>query len=97
MVETNQMTDLDGLLQDLKTKELVLSTAVDIQALLRMLIDKEIISKEEVSKYREEVRNSPKYTAMQLYIEQTRKEAEMYKNNPELALRAMMAKKFGGK
>lgn len=97
MLETNQMTDLDGVLQNLKTKELILSTAIDIQAVLRILVDKNIVTVDEVNNYREEVKTSPKYSSMQLYIDQTRQEAQLYKSNPEAALKAMMYKKFGGK
>lgn len=48
-------------LQELLLQEQVVSSAVDTQVLLRILVDKNIITREEVNKYRDEVRNSPKY------------------------------------
>lgn len=48
-------------LQDLQVQETILNVAIDVQVLLRILVDKEIITRDEVAEYREEVRNSPKY------------------------------------
>ena len=47
-------------LQDLQVQETILNVAIDVQVLLRILVDKEIITRDEVAEYREEVRNSPK-------------------------------------
>lgn len=39
-------------LQDLQIQETILNVAIDVQALLRLLVDKEIITREEVADYR---------------------------------------------
>ena len=39
-------------LQDLQVQETILNVAVDVQVLLRILVDKEIITREEVVEYR---------------------------------------------
>ncbi len=61
MLKTNQLLDLDGAVEDLKNKALILQTGIDLQALLRLLVDKGIISREEIREYRNEVSNSPKW------------------------------------
>ncbi len=48
-------------LHELQVQETILKTAIDVQVALRILVDKEIVTREEVQKYREEVSNSPKY------------------------------------
>lgn len=48
-------------LHELQVQETILKTAIDVQVVLRILVDKEIVIREEVQKYREEVSNSPKY------------------------------------
>lgn len=94
MLSMDQMADLDTAKKDLENKKLILDTAIDIQALLRLLVEKEIITREEVGRFRKEVRSSPKWKAANTYIEQTMKEINFYQNNPQLALKAMFAAKL---
>ena len=47
----------DEALHELMMQETIMNLAVDIQALLRILVEKEIISRDEVNAHREEVRN----------------------------------------
>ena len=97
MLEMNQLTNLDEAERDLKNKKIILDTAIDIQATLRILVDKGIITREEVESYREQVRNSPKYNGMYLYIQQTQDEINMYRKDPSLLLKVMMDAKLKGK
>lgn len=48
-------------LHELQLQETILKTAIDVQVALRILVDKEMVTREEVQKYREEVSNTPKY------------------------------------
>ena len=97
MLTTNQIADLEAALQDVNNKKLILDTAMDIQALLRLLVEKEIISRDEISKQRKEVRESPKWNAACMYIEQTLQEIDTFQKNPELQLKAMWKRKMEGK
>lgn len=45
-------------LHELQVQETILKTAIDVQVVLRILVDKEIVTREEVQKYREEVSNN---------------------------------------
>lgn len=49
MLNMNQMEDLDTARRDLENKKLILDTAIDIQALLRLLVEKKIVTREEVN------------------------------------------------
>lgn len=97
MLKTNQLSDLDGAAEDLKNKALILQTGIDLQALLRLQVDKGIISREEIREYRNEVSNSPKWGAAVRFIEQTKAEIEHYEANPrELMLELLRRKSSGG-
>ena len=91
------MADLDSVKLDIQNKQMILNTAVDIQALLRILVDKDIITKKEINQYRDEVKQSPKYSAAAIYIEQTLSEIESYEKDPQLLLREMLNRKMQGK
>lgn len=97
MLDINQLSNLDSAQQDLNNKKLLLNNLIDVQALLRILVDKDIITKEEVNHYRDEVKNSPKYALLQQYIDETQLEIDMYKKDPKLQLREMLKRKMDGK
>lgn len=96
MLNMSQMSDLDATLEDIKNKKLILDIGIDTQATLRILVDKGIVSREEVKKYREEVRNSPKWKAAYQYIVEGLEEIARYKADPKSLLRAMMEAKMKG-
>lgn len=97
MLSTEQLADLESAKRDVQNKQMVLSTAIDIQALLRILVDKGITTKEEVDEYRDEVRRGQKYSKAVLYLEQTMQEIQMYENDPQALLREMFNRKLQGK
>lgn len=94
MLTTDQMSNLEDAERDCNNKQILLNTAIDVQAVLRILVDKEIVSRDEVEEYRRQVRSSPKYKSMQDYIDQTIREINVYKNNPQLLLKDMLNRKI---
>ena len=50
MLNIDQMKDLSVTRRDIENKALVLNTAIDIQALLRLLVEKELITKDEINR-----------------------------------------------
>lgn len=84
-------------LQDLYVQETILNVAIDIQALLRVLVNKEIITREEIKQYREEVRNSPKYKIVYDDIQRQKIAFKAAKDNPEEYLKAIFKAKMDGK
>lgn len=74
-----------------------MNLAVDIQALLRILVEKGIITRDEVNAYREEVRNSPKYKPTIDAIKREKEGFTATKQNPEEYLRVIFKAKMDGK
>lgn len=84
-------------IDELLLQKQVVDQAVDVQVLLRILVDKEIITREEVAKYREEVRSSPKYANTISKIESQMHGFEVAKDNPQEYLKALLKAKMDGK
>lgn len=97
MLTESQLSDLESSERELRDRKMMLDTAVDIQAILRILVDKEIITREEVNRMRKEVRESPKYHKAYTYLEQTAAEIQKYKADPTERLREMFRRKTGGR
>lgn len=87
----------DQAIDELLLQKQVVDQAVDIQALLRILVDKQIITREEINQYRTEVRNSPKYSNTIDKISSQLKGFEQAQNNPEEYLKALLKAKMDGK
>jgi len=94
MVSNEKYYKPEEALHELMIQETIVNVSVDIQALLRILVDKEIISKEEVAKYREEVRNSPKYKPVISKIQEERRGFQMATENPQEYLKALLKAKM---
>lgn len=94
MLTTDQLSHLEDTKRDMTNKKLILDTASDIQALLQLLVAKEIITKEEIDKYRKIVKNSQKYRASYTYIIQALAEIEKYENDPQSLLKEMFNRKL---
>ena len=63
-----QIKDIDATAIDFQNKLMMLDTAVDVQVILQLLVQKEIVTREEVAEMREKVRNSSKYKASRDYL-----------------------------
>ena len=96
-VSRDSYYDPEKAIDELLLQKQVVDQAVDVQVLLRILVDKEIITREEVAKYREEVRSSPKYANAINKIEHQIKGFEAAKNDPEGYLKAILKAKLEGK
>lgn len=94
MLNSNQLSHLEETERDINDKKLILKTAIDIQALLRLLVEKEIISKDEMDEKREEVSSSSRYSMALQYIKEAEDEIRRYKNDPEALLREMFNRKI---
>lgn len=83
-------------LHELQVQETILKTAIDVQVALRILVDKEIVTREEVQKYREEVSNSPKYKIVIDDIQRQKAGFQAAKDNPQEYLQALLRVKMNG-
>lgn len=74
--------DYNGKLYDLAMQEKIVNNTMYIKALLYILVDKNIITAEEIDKYVEEAKNSEKYKSekedIQKQLKEIREETEMY-------------------
>lgn len=86
----------DEALHELMIQETLINVAVDIQSLLRILVEKEIINKAEVNHYRNEVRNSPKYKPIIDDIQRQKAGFQAAKDNPQEYLKAIFNAKMNG-
>lgn len=87
----------DEALQELMIQERILCTAIDIQALLGLLVAKEIVTKEEIDIFRDKVNSLPKYKNSIEEIDQLKKGFSAAKKNPEAYLKAIFNAKMSGK
>lgn len=87
----------DETLHELMMQETIMNVAVDVQTLLRILVDKGIITRDEVNVYRKEVRNSPKYKPTLDAIKREKEGFAAAKQNPEEYLKAIFKAKMDGK
>lgn len=83
-------------LHELQLQETILKTAIDVQVALRILVDKEIATREEVQKYREEVSSSPKYKIVLDDIQRQKAGFQAAKDNPQEYLQALLRAKMNG-
>ena len=83
-------------LHELQVQETILKTAIDVQVVLRIFVDKEIVTREEVQKYRKEVGNSPKYKIVLDDIQKQKIRFQAAKDNPQDYLRALLKAKMNG-
>lgn len=83
-------------LHELQIQGTILKAAIDVQVALRILVDKEIVTREEVQKYREEVSNSPKYKIVLDDIKRQKVGFQSANDNPQDYLKALFKAKMNG-
>ena len=87
----------DEALHELQVQETILKAAIDVQVALRILVDKGIVTRDEVKRYREEVNNSPKYKSAMEDIQRNKAWFQAAKDNPQEYLKALFRAKRDGK
>lgn len=95
-VSNNSYYKPEEALQELLLQENILRSLIDVQAALRILVDKGIVTREEVQKYRNEVSNSPKYKVVMDDIQRQKKAFQAAKDNQQEYLQAIMRAKMKG-
>lgn len=87
----------DDAILELLVQKRILECAVDIQSLLRILVDKGVITRDEMEKSREEVRQSDKYRLPLEEVERQLSGFQKAKDNPNEYLKALFNAKLNGK
>lgn len=96
MLSGNANYDMDTAMDEIKQKRRILDTKVETQIILRLMVKKGIVTREEVAEMRNKVKNSPEYKAAYEYLGQAEQKAEYYKANPEQHLRDLFKAKMNG-
>lgn len=96
MLSRDANYNMDTALNEINEKKLLLDVKVETQLILQLLVQKGIVTREEVSEMRNKVKNSPNYKPLYDYFEQTEQKANYYKANPEQHLKDVFAAKMNG-
>jgi hypothetical protein len=96
-VSRNALYNMDQASQELMIQENILKCLIDIQTTLQLLVDKEVVTREEVAEMRSKVTNQSRYKGTIESIQQMKDGVEYYKNNPEAHLRDVLKAKMEGK
>lgn len=91
----NQLSDLEGTRQDLLNKALIINTAIDVQVILQLMVQKGIVTREEVSDMRAKVSTSdPKLSSSKQWLDKAIKELKFASENPQWVLKKMFEEKL---
>lgn len=96
MLRKNANYNMDDALHEIEEKRLILDAKIDTQVVLQLLVQKGIVSREEVAEMRKTVSGSPKYKATLDYLEGAKQKAKYYQDNPEDHLRDLLKAKTDG-
>lgn len=96
MLSRDANYDMDTALNEINEKKLLLDVKVETQLILQLLVQKEIVMRDEVQAMREKVKNSPSYRPLYEYLETAEQKANYYKGNPGQHLRDVLEAKMNG-
>ena len=97
MLSRNANYDMDQAQSEIEDKLLLLDTKVETQVILQILVEKGIVTAEEIQEWRNKVKKSPKYKSSYDYLNTAKEKSEFYKNNPEQHLKDILDAKLSGK
>ena len=87
----------ENLREDAFMKKSIVNTAIDVQSVLQLLIQKEVITQDELNNMRAKVRSLPKYKSSLDYVQSINDAAELYEKDPQAYLKMLFADKMRGK
>lgn len=94
----DQLAHIDETEREIINRKLIVNTAIDVQVILQLLIEKEVITREDVQRMRATVSaNDSKYSNAKKWIDQAEAELARAKIDPQWVLKAMMDEKIRGK
>ena len=89
--------DMDESKQELLQLEAIFKTQIDTQVILQILMDKGLVTREEIQQHRNRVKLMPKFKATDDYLKQSKDSVDYYKKNPEQHLKDIFKAKMDGK
>lgn len=94
----DQLAHTDETEREIINRKLIVNTAIDVQVILQLLIEKEVITREDVQRMRATVSaNDSRYSNAKKWIDQAEAELARAKIDPQWVLKAMMEEKLRGK
>ena len=94
----DQLAHIDETEREIINRKLIVNTAIDVQVILQLLIEKEVITREDVQRMRATVSaNDSRYSNAKKWIDQAEAELARAKIDPQWVLKAMMEEKLRGK
>lgn len=96
MLSNKANYNMDDALHEIEEKRLILDAKIDTQVVLQLLVQKGIVSREEVAEMRKTVSGSPKYKATLDYLESAKQKAKYYQDNPQEHLKDLFNAKMDG-
>lgn len=75
---------------------MIVDTAVEVQAVVKLLVAKGIIANVEMDYMRQEIKNSPTYKAAYEMAKKAVNLAELYEKDPQAYLRGLLGAKLNG-
>lgn len=96
MLSNNANYHMDDAINEIEQLQLILDSKIDSQVILQLLVQKGIVTREEVAEMRKKVSSSPKYKASLDYLENAKKQAQYYKDNPKAHLKDLFNAKMNG-
>lgn len=97
MLSRDANYNMDTALNEINQKKLILDIKVETQTILQLLVNKGIVTREEVAQTRERVKNSPNYKPLYEMLDGAQDTANYYKQNPEEHLRDILQAKIDGR
>lgn len=96
MLSNNANYHMEDAISEIQEKRAIIDAKIDSQVVLQLLVQKGIVTREEVEEMRGIVRNSPKYKATIEYLDGAKEKAEYYINNPQEHLKDLLKRKMDG-
>lgn len=75
---------------------MIVETAINVEALIKLLVSKGIIANVEMDYIRSELKSSPKYKAVYEMYQQMINAAEVYEKDPQRYLQELLKAKLNG-
>ena len=96
MLSNNATYHMDDAINEIQEKRAIVDAKIDSQVVLQLLVQKGIVTREEVEEMRGIVRNSSKYKSTIEYLDGAKEKAEYYLNNPQEHLKNLFNRKMNG-
>ena len=96
MLSNDANYHVDEALNEIQEKRAILDAKIDTQVVLQLLVQKGIVTREEVAEMRKKVSGSPKYKATLDYLNTAESQAKYYQANPQEHLKDLFNAKLNG-